>query len=109
MTLAEYFHQQDLAAARKLADDDVVLMLEWAILQITGCLRTGEAALSPVDPRFPYRRGHIPAFPRPRDVAAELPKHPVGEHRRRRAAELLAAGRITSEVAARIGASPYGR
>jgi len=104
-----FVRRQLRRAAKALADDDVVLMLEWAILQVTGCLLPGEAALSPVDPRFPFRRGHIPALPRPVDIAMEMPKHPVGEQRRRRAAELLAGGRISAEAAARAVLSPYGR
>jgi len=104
-----FLRQQVRRAARKLEDPETVLMLEWALLQIAGCLRPGEAALAPVDPRFPFRRGHIPALPRPVDIAAQMPKHPVGEHRRRRAAELLAAGHISAEAAARAALSPYGR
>ena len=104
-----YLHRQVRRVARKLEDPETVLLLEWALLQITGSLRPGEAALAPTDPRFPFQRGHIPALPRPVNVAKELPKHPVGEHRRRRVAELLAAGRITPEGAARAALSPYGR
>jgi hypothetical protein len=100
-------YRRDREAAAKL-DDAVATALEWAILQFTRCLLPGEAeAAPPLSLRYP--RGKFPKFPRPPDVAAELPKHPAGEHRRRRAAELLAAGRITSEVAARIGARAYGR
>ena len=60
-----FVRQQVRRAARKLEDPEIVIALSWALLQITGCLRPGEAALSPITRDFhfgaaTFRRFRVP-------------------------------------------------
>ncbi len=90
-------YQQARQAVQNL-DGDVVLALEWAILQLTGCLASDEVAAAPRFPHWPFRRARLPRWRREPDPVAEVNRELARERRARKERRLLLceSGHMTS-------------
>lgn len=89
--LKAWRYHQAQRAARGLASDEVLLVLQWAILQIAGCLTPAEAALAPILPYLPFRRAKLPRWPRYRDPVAVVNRELAAEEAAARAAAVRCA------------------
>ena len=65
-------------------DGDVVLALEWAILQLTGCLTRDEVAAAPRFPHWPLQRARLPRWRREPDPVREVNRELAREKKERK-------------------------